>query len=149
MEYLWLHACWCPCRAHTPYQVSDGGLVSLKPCPFPSTPWAFSAPTNKTNLTFTEQTNVWIVKGYLEQRLQVTRLIERCRFIILFIIFISMPRLILDSNCTVIPPHRVSVILHSSYKKQWPSDVFAPPPGYSWSCYRTQNVKTFSLMFCG
>ncbi|CAB1413952.1 unnamed protein product [Pleuronectes platessa] len=33
-EYLWLHACWCPCRAQAPYQVSDVGSVSLKACPF-------------------------------------------------------------------------------------------------------------------
>ena len=37
-EYLWLHACWCPCRARAPYQVSDVGLVSLKASPFSFTP---------------------------------------------------------------------------------------------------------------
>lgn len=38
MEYLWLHACWCPRRAKAPYQVSDVGSVSLKSRSFRFTP---------------------------------------------------------------------------------------------------------------
>lgn len=36
-EYLWLHACWCPCCSQAPYQVSDVGLVSLKSSLLPFT----------------------------------------------------------------------------------------------------------------